>query len=313
VISVVIPAFNCDRFIAEAVQSVLVQGRAVSEVIVADDGSTDATAKIVERFGPPVRLLRGSNGGPAAARNRAIKSARSDYIAFLDADDVWLPGKIDAQWSYLETHPDVRFLFSGFELWEMGEHGEDRYTPARFSDTSLWRGEAMAGWLYPALLLDSIVHTITVLMHRSVFDVVGDFDETLRTGEDYDYWLRVSRHFEMHALCKSLARYRLHSGGATRPVRSESNELKVLMRAIERFGLTGPDGRGADRSALRRRIATLWFDHGHSHFWNGDPTIAKLAFRNSFTTRREGRSAAYWAAAQLRCLFRHDLPPKVMA
>src|SRR5665213_2910 len=96
-VSVIVPAYNSECFIAEALKSVLVQGPSVIEVIVVDDGSVDSTCDIVRSFGDPVRLIRQENQGPAAARNNGLRRVRGDYIAFLDADDVWLPGKLDAQ------------------------------------------------------------------------------------------------------------------------------------------------------------------------------------------------------------------------
>lgn len=300
-ITVVVPAYNCERYIAEALTSILTQGPAVKEVIVVDDGSTDSTCEIVRRFGPPVRLIQQGNQGPAAARNKGLKEARGDYIAFLDGDDVWLPGKLDAQLDYLEAHPDLKFVFGRISYWHPDSSGRYEHVPPEELQGAAEGIDApVSGWIYPELLLDSAVCIIAVLMHRSVYEAVGGLDESLQTGEDYDYWLRVSRRFEMHKLSRHVARYRLHGQGATREPRPESNELKVLSRAIESFGTSGPDGRAVEPGQLRERMAKLWFDHGHLHYWHGNPVIAREAFKSTLGYRRSVKDYAYWVLSAVR-------------
>ncbi len=106
-VSVVIPCYNAAPFIGETIQSVLRQTRAVDEVIVVDDGSTDDSARVAESFGRPVRVIRQANRGECGARNRGIGEAKGDIIAFLDADDLWHPEKIARQLAYLDQHPEV--------------------------------------------------------------------------------------------------------------------------------------------------------------------------------------------------------------
>jgi len=299
-VSVIIPAHNCAPYLADAVASVLSQGPKIGEVIIVDDGSIDATRRIAEGFPSPVRVIARPNGGPAAARNSALREARGEYIAFLDGDDVWLPGKIDAQLAYLRENPKTKFVFGRIAYWHPNDAGE---YPAEVVD-ELDDGEGIdaraSGWIYPQLLLDSAVCTITVLMHRGVFDRVGGFDESLRTGEDYDYWIRISREFEMHKLSRCVARYRLHQGGTTRQPQAESNELKVLLRARHRFGRVGPFGHAVDDGALNSRIAKLWFEHGYLHYWHGDPYTAANAFRTAFAHERDLKALGYWMLAELR-------------
>jgi glycosyltransferase involved in cell wall biosynthesis len=301
-VSVIVPTFNCKPYLEEALRSAISQGTAIQEVIVVDDGSTDGTSEIGRTLGPPVRVLRQDNRGPAAARNLGMAQARGDYFAFLDGDDVWLPGKIEAQTRFLASNDNVRFVFGNFLLWTPNEQRGETYSVDE-KVHSIDTDRLVSGWIYPDLLLDSVVHTITVMFHRSVYEAVGAFDESLRTGEDYDYWLRVSRQFEMHKLAKPLARYRLHAGSITKNALRESNELKVLSRALERFGDKGPDGRAVDSDALRRRFARLWFDHGHLHYWNGDYAIAADAFKNARAHESSFRTSAYQWVANFRARF----------
>lgn len=300
-ISVVMPAFNAEAYIVDAIASVRSQRVDAMEIIVVDDGSTDRTCAIVESMGPPVRLLRQENRGPAAARNAGLRAARGEFIAFLDADDLWLSGKLDAQFGYLATHPDLKVVYGGLSYWRPDATGAHRGSPPE-EEAPPREGidPRTSGWIYPELLLDSAVCIITVLMHRSVYEDVGGFDERLRTGEDYEYWLRVSRRYPMHKLARMTARYRLHVAGATRVPRAESNEIRVLTKAVESFGLSGPDGREVDRDAFRRRMATLWFDHGYLHYWHGSPRIATRAFARSLRFERRPRALAYLLLAGWR-------------
>ena len=305
-VSIVIPAYNCAAFICEAIESVLAQNYANKEIIVVDDGSTDTTAETVSGFGDAVHLIRQPNRGPAAARNRGVADARGAYVAFLDGDDVWLPGKLATQMSYMKAHSDTRIVFSGFARWFQRSDGT--YPPstqwaARGAQDVI--GSNYDGYLYPVLLLDSIVCIITTVVERSVFSRVGGFDESLKVGEDYDFWIRASRHFKAHKVDNVLALYRMRPQSATRNVpRPLSSEYLVLRRAIERFGLTGPDGQRVDEALLRSRMATLCFAHGYRHFWEGDLRIAAESFRQTLRhTRLAPRAVAYAIATQMRILF----------
>jgi glycosyltransferase involved in cell wall biosynthesis len=305
-----VPAFNAEAYIGDAIASIRAQGVDATEIIVVDDGSSDRTCAIVASMDPPVRLLRQENRGPAAARNAGLRAARGEYVAFLDADDMWLPGKLRAQLDHLAAHPDLRFVFGAISYWHPDADGIHRGAPPEEASTQCDGVDARtSGWIYPELLLDSAVCIITVLMHRSVYESIGDFDERLRTGEDYEYWLRVSRHYPMEKLARITARYRLHATGSTRQLRDEPNELRVLSSAIEQFGCDGPDGRAVDRAALRRRIAALWFDHGYLHYWNGSPHVALRAFARALRFAPRPRTLAYILLAAGRAALGERRPP----
>ena len=170
-VSAIIPAYNAVRTVAGAVESCLSQTYPPIEILVVDDGSTDRTAEVVAGFGAPVRLERKPNGGPASARNHAARLARGDWLGFLDADDRWLPGKLEKQLT-LATSDDVaviQTLVSG---------SKDR-VPAEVTFSQLWE--------------TNLVGTSSVLTRRSVFERLGGFNEDpqLISSEDYHLWLRV--------------------------------------------------------------------------------------------------------------------------
>jgi glycosyltransferase involved in cell wall biosynthesis len=125
-ISVVIPCHNAAKFVASAVRSVLEQTGFDLEVIVVDDGSTDGSAEVVEQAFPSVVVLRQRNQGVAVARNTGIARATHDWLAFLDADDIWLPGKLSAQWKRLASEPGARMAYTAWHVWESNESEPDK-------------------------------------------------------------------------------------------------------------------------------------------------------------------------------------------
>ena len=273
-VSVVIPAYNCARFIGEAIDSVLEQGHRELELLVVDDGSTDDTPEVVARYGSRVTLIRQANAGAAVARNTGMRAARGRYVAFLDADDVWLPGKLAAQIAHLERHHDVSLACTRWELLHPDASGRYVIDPAP-SDRRPCAGHTAV--TYADLLLDCHVWTSTVLMRRELIDQLGGFNPALRRGQDYDYWLRASRVTPIHRLDASFARYRMGSGhGKKFP--GKNWELAVIREALAQWGLTGPDGRGLGARQMRRRLWQLNLNFGYEQLKLGRSGAAQEAF-----------------------------------
>ncbi|RYG26125.1 MAG: glycosyltransferase family 2 protein, partial [Burkholderiales bacterium] len=191
-VSVVVPCFNASAYIAATLRSVIAQQGVELEIIVVDDGSSDDSATVVGREFPQVRLIRQLNAGVAKARNTGIQAARGDWIAFVDADDLWLPGKLAAQFAAMAQYPDCLMSYTAWQIWPSVEAEPSpqwlRDLQTHAGELHRWQGAT--GWLYPELLLDCVVWTSTVLVHRQVLDQTGPFDTSLRIGEDYDLWLR---------------------------------------------------------------------------------------------------------------------------
>ncbi len=175
-ISAVIPVFNGEQFIAEAIESVYAQTRPVVEVIVVDDGSTDNTLEVVSRF-PEVRVIRQANAGPGAARNRAIEVAVGEYIAPLDADDLWPANRLEIMAAVLDSEPDVGNVV-GLQRLRV-EPGAPIPFWVPNGDVDAARGEHLAR------------PTGSMLTRRAVFGAIGLFAEELRHGEDTDWYLRA--------------------------------------------------------------------------------------------------------------------------
>jgi glycosyltransferase involved in cell wall biosynthesis len=303
-VSVIIPVYNCEEFIGEAIESALSQDYSHKEIIVVDDGSQDGTVSEVRKFGDRVRLLQQKNGGPAAARNQGARVAYGQYLAFLDGDDVWLPGKLSAQVQHITDNPDVGVVYGSWCEWYPtldGGYPSAHSFATGFDSQSIDANHS--GSIYPLLLLDSIVCTISVLMPRTLFERLGGFDQRLRRGEDYDFWIRLSREVLVHKLSMVVALYRMHQSNTTRRPATENYEYLVLSEALHRYGPKGPDGTAVPSDALRRRLSALCFQHGYMHFRWGSPSVAAEAFSRA---RDYGdysvKTLSYTAAARIRCL-----------
>lgn len=304
-VSVVIPAYNCANYIRESVQSVLSQDYPSIEVIVVDDGSTDGTDRVLSEMGTSIRVVRQTNGGPAKARNRGVAHANGEFIAFLDGDDVWLPGKLRTQMEYFADHPEVDICFTRFSLWHPRA---DKTFPAPMDFADYIPGcgidEACSGWLYTDLLLDSVICIITVVLRKSVFEHLNGFDETLRVGEDYHFWLRSSRKFQAHKIAATFALYRLHGENTTVRPKPVNNEYAVLERVLKEFGDADTHGKRVDAAKLRERMAKLSLDHAYLHYLRGDPCVAREWFQ--IAMRHSGlrpKLLAYSILSGARCFW----------
>ena len=192
-VSVIIPTHNRASLLQRALDSVLAQHRPAGEVIVVDDGSTDDTAHQVREHYPTVRYLYQPNRGVASARNRGIRAATRPWLAFLDADDQWLPDKLARQLAALAREPHYR-IGHGEEIWI--RHGR-RVNP-------MLKHAKTGGWIFQRCLPRCVISPSAVIIHREVFEVVGLFDETLPACEDYDLWLRLCLRFPVQFIPEPL-------------------------------------------------------------------------------------------------------------
>lgn len=303
-VSVVIPAYNAEKFVLRAVSSVLEQDYAPIEILLVDDGSTDGTADRVRQAAPQARIVRQDNAGVAAARNTGLRHAQGELICFLDADDGWFPGKVAAQVDYLRCQPQVGLVFHDWLVWRPDGQGHYAEPEKPASPGAGAIDPGCSGWIYPQLLLECVVHTSTVMIRREVARAVGFFQTDLVNGEDYDYWLRVSRHCEIHKLADVYSFYREVAGSLTSRPQSRNFEYQVVNAAVARWGLSSPCGTTLPPAVLRRRLARLAFDFGYGHFHRGSARLARAAFATTLRHRPfNGRAFLYWLLAQLRCSF----------
>lgn len=223
-VSVVIPLWNAAPFIGETLDSVASQTHVAHEVIVVDDGSTDGGARVAERHALRPRVLTKPNGGPASARNAGIRAATGELVALLDADDLWLPTKLERQVAFHRENPDAGLLYSDYARFEDVEGARRCQEERRRPRESLRE-----------LLIGNQVPTLTAAFPRRVFDAIGPFDESrdLVGVEDYHYWLRIVRRFPARHQRETLALHRVREGSLV----GQSWERNVLLSttAVERF------------------------------------------------------------------------------
>ena len=287
-VSVVIPAYNAERWIGETLESVLAQEAPDLEVLVVDDGSTDDTAAVVARF-PSVRCLRKPNGGLGSARNAGIRAATGRYVAFVDSDDVWLPGKLSAQidlldrtglaWAYCDAI--VFDEVTGRKLHRMSE-----------------RNPMPSGDVLETLFLGCFIASPTPVVRRSVFDEVGLFSEVgiVHMREDWDMWLRIAARYPVGLVPHALARYRTHPSNNTSresPALVYDSTIAVIESACQRDP--------ARLQPLRdRAVANLSVSVGRLCARRGDLSRARSLFRQAIRLgRRDPQPFLYWAASMV--------------
>ena len=279
-VSIIVPAYNCANYVVQTLDSVFAQDYLAKQVIVVNDGSKDHTLEVLKQFADRITLIDQSNAGPAAARNAGLTAATGDYIAFVDADDIWLKRKLTAQVACLTANPEVVAVFTDWQVWRPDGAG-------RFVLPETWNipvsddvNTAASGWLYTRLLLDCVMQTSGVMMRAALRRKLGDFDPTLSSGEDYDFWLRLSREGQITKLASVGVLYRVLPNSVSRSVHSKNFEFQVLQRSLGRWGPSGPDGTRVDQFALERRLDNLQLTHAHSHLHHGNPRIALAVYRD---------------------------------
>lgn len=204
-ISIVIPSFNSGSYVTEAINSVINQKYSPKEIIVVDDGSADNTKLVLNRFinKGSIKYIFQNNQGPAAARNTGIRNTCGEFVAFLDADDIWSGDKLQKQ-MVLFNNPSVGLVYSDMEYFG------DRYKFKLFSELA---GKFYRGSVTANLLRRNFISTSSVVVRKSLFDEAGYFLENtarLRIGEDYHLWLRMSLISEFDFTEDPLVRYRIH-------------------------------------------------------------------------------------------------------
>ncbi len=251
-ISVIIPAYNAEKYISKAIESCLSQTYAPHEIIVIDDASTDSTAAIAGSFPPPVRVIRlVENMGVAVARNRGIQASTGDWIAFLDADDWFLPEKLELQRRCALENPHAVLIYAGWWVISVdGVKSLGRFTP-------------------PAALLPMLRYRCnlplgTTMLRRDAFDSVGGFNPSLRRCQDWELWLRLAARYSVEsfaAVPEPLAVYRRIAGSLSISAMPYFHQRAIIIKKGScLFGTSG-----ISRFLLHRKIlAYNYFDTAES-------------------------------------------------
>ena len=306
-VSVIIPTHNRAQIIGRAVESALAQTYPHLEVVVADDGSSDDTRRIVQSFGPRVTYTQQANAGVSAARNFGMRHARGELIAFLDSDDSWLPWKIEAQVAALNRHPEaglvwtdmaavdpadrvvdacyLRKMYSAYQEVDIRRAlnkvdslpGLNSTIPNELSASGVYQGD-----LSTAILLGNLIHTSTVLLRRSWCQLIGGFDESYqRAGEDYEFYIRLSSVGPVVFIDASSTLYRI---GVADQLTAPSMMLEIARNNLRAIQTWLPEsGRGAALSprVTRRRLSESFAWVGEAELEGGHRMMAVRRLANS--------------------------------
>jgi glycosyltransferase involved in cell wall biosynthesis len=249
-VSVVIPAYNAESCVGRAIRSVLVQTHPVREIIVVDDGSRDATRAVVQEFGVPVRYIHQVNAGVSAARNHGIREAVGEWIAFLDADDEWLPDKLGRQVELLKARPDLRWCGCS-PAYVRGGEATPAEVPASLHETLR---EAGAIPFFEGLRRGLVFQTSGVVVEGTVLAEAGGFDESLRVNEDRDLWWRIAFRYPSVGYCPQVSYHFVldQADSLTKQVHDRSPHVQSLCRHLRDAESARADVRSAFRSYARK-------------------------------------------------------------
>jgi glycosyltransferase involved in cell wall biosynthesis len=242
-VSVIIPTYNRAALVTEAVTSVLAQIYRDFELLVVDDGSTDATPAALAPFGSRVGVLRRKRrGGVSAARNLGAAAATGDWLAFLDSDDLWLPEKLAQQVDYLKSHPDVAICQTEESWVRKGVRVNAPHTCRKAE-----------GDIFLPSLNRCLVSPSAVMLHRRLFEAMGGFDESLPAAEDYDLWLRITWRYPVGLVPAPLIIKRGgHPDQLSRQWGLDRFRIRALMKLLQEPGLP-PRYREAARRTLSEK------------------------------------------------------------
>jgi len=260
-VSVVIPTYNRAGLVVEAIDSALAQTWTDREVVVVDDGSTDATLETLARYGDRIRVVRKPNGGEASARNLGVREARGAWIAFLDSDDRWEPRALETLITAARSHPGAGLVAMKARAIDAGGeptgriHGKRSPGPL-FSTRSLLMGDA-GGVLMP-------------MVRRALLLEAGGFDESLTSATDCDMWLRLSFGTTLIAVSEPLLLCRAHPGSMSA---DRGENARMWLAILDKLAAAHPEWVARNRRAFRRAVGKerLRFGRERLASWDGSP------------------------------------------
>lgn len=279
-VSVVVPAYNCSRYINETIASILAQkGEIDIEIIVINDGSTDNTGEMARSFGEPVKVIDQLNAGVCVARNRGLKEAKGEFIAFLDHDDYWFPNKLANQLAVFESHPEVDVVYSGLIWWRPNQKNGTFESPLVFKEQAEPQGIdcEFSGWIYHQMLLECCPLTSAALIRTKVVVDIGGFDESLPYSEDWDFFLKISRISQFIKLKEKTTLYRQHPTQGSRVTRPIDYRTRLLEDASKKWGLCSSDGRCITSKQFRRQLSKYCASFGVLHSLDGKGASRRIA------------------------------------
>jgi Glycosyl transferase family 2 len=268
-VAVIVPCYNAKRYLQRALDSVFAQTYQDFCVYVVDDGSTDGTSQVLETFTHRCVSMARPHAGQAAARNHGILASSAPFIAFLDADDEWLPKKLESQIALLKKDPSLGLVCS---LCRLSEVGNARLTILSADDVP------SSGRLFQQLVRSCFVFTPTVIVRRRCLEEVGLFNESLAVSEDFNLWLRIAARWKIAFMPEALAINHKRPGSLSVSISTEER-LRQGVAALEHVRSSCPELSPSEAQALRRALAERFYFHGSFLLSTGakGPSRGKLA------------------------------------
>jgi len=294
-VSVVIPAYNSAAVLGDAIDSVMTQSYSPIEIIVVDDGSSDATAKVVWNYSE-VRYLRQSNRGPSAARNHGIAEARGEYIAFLDADDVWLPRKLAEQMSVLEYHSGAGLVFADMQFFSAAAAAQVSMFETHGFTAEFFGQDNRVIDAPSKLVRTNFIPTSTVLAPKSALVKAGGFDEQFTKSEDWDLWLRIALRWPIVYSPKVLMMKRVHEINTSLDAEGMNVAALEVLEKLNRENHTLLSNLGVDMIAVLREA---YRNLGYFYLRRVATAKARAAFWRSLSLGFEGRAFVYFLSTFL--------------
>lgn len=326
-VSIVVPAYNSEKYIKDTLLSILDQSFQDIEIIVVDDASTDDTAKVVNAFNSNkiiyIRLPE-NHGGPSKPRNVGINNANGKYIAFFDSDDLMLPRSIESAVSMLELFPSVGMIFTDAQKFDnkTGDDYEERFLKyydhfnsikTNIFDSSFYIIDKKQA--FNCLFYENFILTCGVTVRREIFEKVGFFDESLTNADDWDMWFRVSQFYNLGYLDRVSFKYRIRGNSISdRGAKNSNNKIRVLHKRLE------SDLDGDVRDQAHKLIAQNYADMGYSYRCNNQMSLARKNYVLSLKERLDWHVVSQWLITFLgydtinflrnikKMIIKHELP-----
>ena len=271
-VAVVVPCYNVEGYLQRALDSAFAQTFKDFHIYAVNDSSTDRTLEVLEANRRRCSFISQSHAGPAAARNRAIEMSQSDFIAFLDADDEWLPTKLECQMALLKKDPTLGLVCSLCSV------SEPRHETAA---TFVLDGIPHSGQLFRYLARNCFVFTPTVVVRRSCLADVGLFNESLAVSEDFNLWLRIAARWRIACLPAVLAVIHKRSGSLSAVI-SPEERLRNGVAALEHVCASSPGLSRPEARALRAALSERVYFYGSHLLANGAKARSRHELASAF-------------------------------
>ena len=263
-VSVIIPTYNREHFIAKTIRSVLEQTYGDFEIVIVDDGSTDGTRKELEQFGSKIKIVTQPNSERAVSRNNGVRNSSGKYIAFLDSDDLWIPDKLKSQVEILDSNPEIILTYG--QSLRINKHGKEiNYAKRQLQGAS--------GNVFEDLLMRNFIASPTPIVRREEFDKTSGFQSKYIPYEDWEFWLRFSLLGKFYFINRPLAYYRIHEEQSVKNINAEKIEKVTFDLLKDSFNLKDIEPRIKNKSL---GLANLRFGYWYLIAGNKEKAKEKL-------------------------------------